>query len=124
MVKTGDRIRGLMANAVAILRQTVLDLTKWKKRVPENLQTFTSQHWNGNISLDALECYDDVYIHNFDTVQVPKCSADSFMFVKLYKAVIGWSSYESVKENEHFGQKSFAIARFKIANANGAPDVA
>ncbi|KAJ3408184.1 hypothetical protein HDU80_006545 [Chytriomyces hyalinus] len=122
----------IQANAVAILRQTVLDLTQWKKRVPENLRTFTAQHWNGNISLDVLECYDDVYIHNFDTVQVPKCSADSFMFVKLYKAVIGWSvligemakSYESVEENEGYSRKSFAIARYKMASAHGGPNVA
>ncbi len=48
----------IQANAVAILRQTVVDLTMWKKRVPKNLRTFTAQHWNGNISLNVLECYE------------------------------------------------------------------
>ncbi|KAJ3205894.1 hypothetical protein HDU82_004894 [Entophlyctis luteolus] len=116
----------IQANAVAILRQTVVDLTMWKKRVPENLRTFTAQHWNGNISLNVLECYDDVYIHNFDTVQIPKCSADYFMFENLYNAIIGWSvlidematSYEMAETTERRSRKSFAMARYMMANGS------
>ncbi|KAJ3385283.1 hypothetical protein HDU80_000711 [Chytriomyces hyalinus] len=92
----------IRSNCVSILRQEVLDMESLRKKMPNFLSTFGAQYFNDRLSFFVADCFESIFFHTFDEVNVPKNSSEICGFADLYESMFGWSVLvgDMVKELE------------------------
>ncbi|KAI9329539.1 hypothetical protein BDR26DRAFT_872306 [Obelidium mucronatum] len=105
----------IRANCVSILRQEVVDIESLRKKMPATLRTFGAQYFNNRLSFCVADCLDNVFLHTFDEVSVPRNTSEIRGFADLYETMFGWSAmvgdmvatFETAEHQQRRSRKSF-----------------